>query len=236
MTTTDGGSGGGAGDNGGDRKTIGVILSGAGYLDGAEIQEAVLVLLALDQAGAAARVFAPDTKLQEIDHWSGEPTGKERSVASESARIARGKIEDLAGVAGTDVDGWVLPGGYGAAKNLSDFAAKGAAATVNKEVSRVLREALAARIPVGACCIAPAVLGAVAKQASTRLRLTIGNDPETARQIAAMGHVHVECAVEDIVIDQERKVVTSPAYMFEAKISGVAAGITKMVQQVLAWA
>ena len=220
----------------GDKKTIGVILSGAGFLDGAEIQEAVLALLAIDEAGAVARIFAPDMKLAEIDHKSGKATGHERNVLVESARIARGKIEDLAAVRASDLDGWVLPGGYGAAKNLSDFAHKGAQASVNKDVGRVLREALAAHIPVGACCIAPAVVGAAAKQTSTHLRLTIGNDPDTAKQIAAMGHAHVECAVEDIVIDADRKVVTAPAYMLDASIAAVAKGIAKMVRQVIAWA
>jgi enhancing lycopene biosynthesis protein 2 len=220
----------------GDKKTIGVILSGAGFLDGAEIHEAVLVLLAIDRAGAEAKVFAPKVQLAEVDHASGKPTGQERNVLVESARIARGKIADLAEARGSDVDGWILPGGYGAAKNLSDFATKGAAATVNKEVARVLREALSAQIPVGACCIAPAVVAAAARQANAKLRLTIGNDPETAKQIAAMGHMHVECPVNEIVVDGDHKVVTAPAYMYDANISGVADGIDKMVKQVVAWA
>jgi enhancing lycopene biosynthesis protein 2 len=215
-------------------KTIGVILSGAGYLDGAEIQEAVIALLALDRAGVEVKVYAPDVELAEVDHKTGEPTGGERNVLAEAARIARGKIGDLAVVKGTDVDGWVLPGGYGAAKNLSDFASKGAQASVNKDVSRVLREALAARIPIGACCIAPAVVAAALK--ATKLRLTIGNDKDTAKQIAAMGHTHVECAVDNTVVDEERKVVTAPAYMFDAKIGDVATGIEKMVKQVVSWA
>jgi enhancing lycopene biosynthesis protein 2 len=221
---------------GSEGKTIGVILSGAGFLDGAEIHEAVLTLLALSQAGARVRIFAPDVKLAEIDHRTGKPTGAERGVLAEAARIARGDIEDLARVHGTDVDGWVLPGGNGAAKNLSDFASKGAQASVNKEVGRVLREALAAQIPVGACCIAPAVVASAAKLSSTRLRLTIGNDPDTAKQIAAMGHTHVECGVRDVVVDAERKVVTTPAYMLDAPIADVATGIDKLVRQVLAWA
>ena len=218
-------------------KTIGVILAGAGYLDGAEIHEAVVALLALDRAGVAVRIFAPDVRLAEVDHVTGEPTGAERNVLAESARIARGKIADVATVNGSDVDGWVLPGGFGAAKNLCDFAVKGAQASVHKDVSRVLREALAAHVPIGACCIAPAVVGAAAKQASTRLRLTIGNDKDTAKQIAAMGHAHVDCTVDNIVVDADRKVVTAPAYMYgDARISEVAAGIDKMVAQVVAWA
>ena len=218
------------------KKQIGVILSGCGFLDGSEIQEAVLVLLALDEAGAEARVFAPDVKLAEVDHRAGKPTGRERSVLEESARIARGAIEDLASAKGAEVDGWVLPGGYGAAKNLSDFADKGAGAAVNREVGRVLREALAAQVPVGACCIAPVVVAAAAKQVNAKLRLTVGNDADTAKQIAAMGHAHVVCPVDDVVIDADRRVVTAPAYMYDAPIAAVSRGIAKMVRQVVAWA
>jgi enhancing lycopene biosynthesis protein 2 len=218
-------------------KTIGVILSGAGYLDGAEIAESVFVLWALSVAGAKVRIFAPDVKLVEVDHKSGKATGQERSVLQESARIARGQVEDLAIAQGTDVDGWILPGGFGAAKNLSDFASKGAQAAVHKDVNRVIREAFAARLPIGACCIAPAVVAAVAKGSSAKLKLTIGNDPDTAKALAAMGHTHVDCKVEDAVVDEERKVVTSPAYMYgDAPLSGVALGIEKMVKQVVAWA
>jgi enhancing lycopene biosynthesis protein 2 len=217
-------------------KIFGVILSGAGYLDGSEIQEAVLVLLALDRAGAKMRVFAPDVTLDEIDHLTQKATGASRRALVEAARIARSNVKDLGGVHGADCDAWILPGGYGAAKNLSDFATKGAQGTVNKDVARVLREAFAAQMPVGACCIAPAVVGLVLKQLGQRVRLTIGNDPETAKQLAAMGHTHVECAVDDICVDAERRVVTAPAYMYDAPIGAVATGIEKMVKQVIAWA
>jgi enhancing lycopene biosynthesis protein 2 len=154
----------------------------------------------------------------------------------ESARIARSRVTDLGSVHGADCDAWILPGGFGAAKNLSDFASKGANGTVHKDVARVLREAFAARMPVGACCIAPVVVGLVAKQLGQRVRLTIGNDPETAKQLAAMGHTHVECAVDDICTDEDRRVVTAPAYMYDAPIGAVAAGIEKMIKQVIAWA
>ena len=113
------------------KTTIGVILSGAGYLDGAEIQESVLILLSLAHHGSTAKIFAPDISLKEHDHKSKAATGAERSVLKEAARIARSDIHDLASANGTDVEGWILPGGFGAAKNLSDFATKGASATVN---------------------------------------------------------------------------------------------------------
>ena len=217
------------------RTTIGVILSGAGYLDGAEIQEGVLVLLALAQHGANAKIYAPEIALKEVDHVSRQPTGAGRSVLKEAARIARSNIHDLATAKGTDVEGWILPGGFGAAKNLCDFASKGAGATVNKEVNRVIRDAFAGRVPVGACCIAPVVLGLVAKASSTKLRLTIGDDKETAKALTSMGHTHVDTAVTDVVMDLERKVVTTPAYMYDAAIDEVQKGIDKMVKQVVDW-
>jgi enhancing lycopene biosynthesis protein 2 len=219
------------------KKTIGVILSGCGYLDGAEITESVLTLLALDGAGVTYRVFAPDVDLDEVDHLTGKPTGKKRNVLSESARIARGEVENLADVQGTDVDGWVLPGGFGAAKNLSDFASAGDGAVVNKEVARVIREALAAHLPIGACCIAPAVLAATTKGSGPKLTLTIGDDEGTAKALSNMGATHENAPVEDAVVDASHKVVTAPAYMDgEASISQVGAGIEKMVKQVVDWA
>jgi len=218
-------------------KTIGVILSGAGYLDGAEIQEAVCALLALSDAGVTTRFFAPNVSLVEIDHQKGEPSGGERNVLTEVARITRGNVEDIAAISGADVDGWVIPGGFGAAKNLCDFAEKGADATANKDVSRVVREALAANLPIGACCIAPALLAVITKKSGPKLTLTIGNDEGTAKAIASLGASHQDCPVDDVVVDAQHKVVTAPAYMYgDAPLSGVNAGIKKMVDQVVAWA
>lgn len=216
--------------------SIGVILSGCGYLDGTEIHEAVLVLLALSRLGSTVKIYAPDSALAEVDHLKMTPTGGERRVLVEAARIARSEVIDLAKAMGTDNEGWILPGGNGAAKNLCDFASKGAAGSVNREVNRVIREAFAARIPIGACCIAPTVLALIGKASSTKLKLTIGNDKEIARVLNGMGHNHVDAAVTDAVIDAERKVVTTPAYMYDdASLIDVQTGIDKMVAQVVTW-
>jgi len=216
--------------------SIGVILSGCGHLDGSEIQEAVFVLLALSREGAAVQVYAPDIALAEVDHLKRSPAGGERRVLSEAARIARGQVQDLAKAKGTEHDGWILPGGLGAVKNLSDFASKGASGTVNREVNRVIREAFAARLPVGASCIAPAVLALIGKASSTKLKLTLGNDRELARVLTDMGHTHVDAGVTDLVVDADRKVATTPAYMFDdVAMHDVQAGIDKMVHQVVAW-
>ena len=130
------------------KRKIGVVLSGCGVFDGSEIHEAVLTLLALDRNGAEAVCMAPNIELEEIDHLSGQPTGARRNVLVESARIARGKIRDIAGVKADELEAIIFPGGFGAAKNLCDFAQKGADASIQPDVARLLKEMAAARKPI----------------------------------------------------------------------------------------
>lgn len=218
-------------------KTFGIILSGAGHLDGSEISEAVLCLLALDEAGVAVRAFAPDVSLDELDHVAAKATGERRGVIAESARIVRGQIEDLAVVSGTEVDGWVLPGGGGVVKNLSDYAEAGVGAIPHKEVARVVKEALAAQLPVAACCMAPVLLALITKRSGPQLKLTAGADGDVAKALRAMGAEHAECGIDDVVVDEQHHVVTTPAYMIPgARLARVRGGIEKMVQQVVDWA
>ncbi len=216
--------------------TVGVILSGCGFKDGAEIREAVLALLALDRAGADVRCFAPDVEQAVvIDHLRGEPRpGEKRNVLVESARIARGKIEDVKKAQARDLDALVLPGGFGAAMNLSTFASKGKDATVNADVARILRDMHAAKKPIGAICIAPAVVAKALGFAHPKL--TIGNDQGTAAAIEACGAVHEDCAVENFVVDRENRIVSTPAYMYGARLKDIATGIDKCIAEVLALA
>ncbi|MEW6071928.1 MAG: isoprenoid biosynthesis glyoxalase ElbB [Planctomycetota bacterium] len=211
---------------------VGVLLSGCGVYDGAEIHEAVLTLLALDRAGAEIVCMAPNTdQMHVVDHTTGKVTGERRNVLVESARIARGDIRDLARVKAADIDALILPGGFGAAKNLSDFAVAGAAAKVHPEVARLLREMVAAKKPVGAMCIAPAVLAAVLGKGGAEL--TIGTDAGTASTLEKMGVKHVPCPVHEDRLDARRKLVSTPAYMLAGRISEAAAGIEKLVADVL---
>jgi enhancing lycopene biosynthesis protein 2 len=210
-------------------KKIGVVLAGCGVLDGSEIHEAVLTLLALDRHGVEAVICAPDVEQMDVvDHLTGQvEKGSRRNVLAESARIARGKISDVAKVSAEQLDGLILPGGFGAAKNLSDFAVKGKGCTVNPQVARLVREVHAQGKPVAAVCIAPAVLARVlGSEAPT---LTIGNDPGTAAALEAMGAEHVDCPVRETVIDRQHKLITSPAYMLARRISEAADGIEKTV-------
>ena len=213
---------------------VGVVLSGCGFLDGSEIHEAVLTLLALDEAGATARCAAPrGPQMHVVDHAQKAPAaGQTRDIMAEAARIARGDIVDLATLRAADVDAVILPGGFGAAKNLSDFASKGAAATAHPEVARLLRDMVAAKKPIGAICIAPAVVAAALGK-TVHPTMTIGNDAQTAAALESMGARHRDCAVTDCVVDAENGIVSTPAYMYDAPLGDVRKGIQKLVAAVL---
>ena len=213
-------------------KKIGVILSGCGVRDGSEIHEAVLALLAIDQCGAKAVCMAPSIDVPETNHLVMEETGKTRNALAESARIARGDIRDIRNVTASELDAVILPGGFGAAKNLCDFASKGAAAAVNPEVARLLREMAGARKPIGAICIAPVVIAAVLGKDLTPT-ITIGNDAATAAEIEKTGAIHRDCSTTDIVVDRNKKIVTTPAYMLANGISQVYEGIGKCVKELV---
>ncbi len=213
------------------RKRVAVILSGCGHQDGAEVHESVITLLALDRADASVQCAAPDKpQMHVVDHLTGQPTGESRNVLREAARIARGKIVPLEAIHAADFDAVFLPGGYGAAKNLSTLAVDGPAATVDPELTRILREFRAAGKPIGAVCIAPAVLVAALREGS----VTIGEDPGTASAIALMGGEHTDYPVTGLHVDRARRIVTAPAYMYgHARIADVALGIEKAVAATL---
>lgn len=213
-------------------KKIGVVLSGCGVYDGSEIHEAVLTLLAIDRQGCEAVCMAPDVDLSVINHLTTQETGESRNVLVESARIARGKICDIKEITAADLDAILFPGGFGAAKNLCDFAAKGAAASINPNVARLLKEMAAAKKPIGAVCIAPALIAAVLGREFSPA-VTIGTDRGTAAEIDKTGARHQVCPVTEVVIDARNKLVTSPAYMLATRISEVAEGIDKCVSEVV---
>ncbi|MBW1822002.1 MAG: isoprenoid biosynthesis glyoxalase ElbB [Deltaproteobacteria bacterium] len=211
---------------------IGVLLSGCGVNDGSEIHEAVITMLTLDRAGAETVCMAPDVdQFDVVNHLTGEATGEKRNVLVESARIARGIIKDTSKVKAADIDGLIIPGGFGAAKNLSDFAVKGKDAVVNEDVKRLLNDMVYAGKPVGAICIAPATLTKALEEKNPEV--TIGNDIGTAGAIEAMGGRHKECSVDMIHVDSNNKLVTTPAYMLGQCIKDVAVGIEKLVNKVL---
>lgn len=212
-------------------KKVGVILSGAGVYDGSEIHEAVITLLAIARHGAQAVCFAPDKWQSDVvNHLTGEVLAERRNVLIESARIARGDVQPLAQASANDLDALIVPGGFGAVKNLSNFASLGGECTVDSSFKNLVLEMHQAGKPLGFMCIAPAMLP---KIFDFPLRLTIGTDIDIAEVLEEMGAEHVPCPVDDIVVDEEHKVVTTPAYMLAGNIAQAASGIEKLVARVL---
>ena len=212
-------------------KKVAVILSGCGVYDGAEIHESVITLLRLDQRGAKVQCFAPDiAQLHVINHLTGEQMPETRNVLVESARIARGEIKDVREARVEDFDALIVPGGFGAAKNLSSFATEGAACSVQADVLSLAEAFAQACKPIGLMCISPAI---AAKIYGPGVICTIGTDADTAAAVTKMGGTHEDCEVSEIVEDKARKLVSTPAYMLAKSISEAAAGINKMVDRVL---
>jgi len=213
-------------------KKIGVLLSGCGVYDGVEIHEAVITLLALDRKGAKSVCIAPDTEQHHVvNHLNGETSDEKRNVLVESARIARGNIKDVKDVNAADIDGLILPGGFGAAKNLSNFALKGKEADINPDVAKIVRDMVDADKPVGAICISPAILSKILEDKNPEV--TIGNDFGTIETIEEIGGIHVVCTVDQIHVDHVNKLISTPAYMIGPGIKDVASGIEKLVEEVL---
>ncbi|WP_285419047.1 isoprenoid biosynthesis glyoxalase ElbB [Pseudomonas sp. efr-133-TYG-5] len=212
-------------------KKVAVILSGCGVYDGAEIHESVITLLRLDQRGAQVQCFAPNiAQLHVINHLTGEEMPESRNVLVESARIVRGNVKDIAEADVDEFDALIVPGGFGAAKNLSNFAVEGAGCSVQPQVLALAEAFAEAGKPVGLICISPAL---AAKIYGPGVTCTIGNDADTAAAIGKMGATHEDCAVTDIIEDKARKLVTTPAYMLAQNISEAASGINKLVDRVL---
>ncbi len=214
------------------KKKIGVVLSGCGVGDGSEIHEAVCTLLAIDRNNAEAICMAPNEEFPETNHLTMKETGSRRNALVEAARIARGNIRDIKDINAAELDAIIFPGGYGAAKNLCNFVEKGAAASIQPDVARLLREMAMAKKPICAICIAPALIAAtLGKEYAPEL--TIGNDAGTAAAINQTGSRHIDCPVTEFVVDKKNKIISTPAYMLAGNISEAATGIEKAVKAMI---
>lgn len=217
-------------------KKVAVILSGCGVFDGSEIYEGVLTFLALARNGASVTCAAPSIRQKHvINHLTGEVSENEqRNVLEEAARLARGEIVALGELRLAEHDAVIFVGGYGAAKNLSSFAFDGESYDVDPNVADLIEKAADAGKPQGFICISPALAAAVL--GGKGIRLTAGNDAATAAVLESKGAVHENCDVEDIVIDEANKVVSTPAYMLAENLLQAETGINKLVEKVIAMA
>lgn len=216
-------------------KKIAVILCGSGYKDGSEIRESVLTLLALSEEGASVQCFAPDDlQFHVVNCLTGEVSkGESRNMLVEAARIARADVLPISKLSASDFDGIILPGGFGAAKNLCDFAFKGSAGSVRSDLLSILKDFHAHKKPIGAICIAPAIIALAFK--GEGLSLTLGDESDGA-EIVKLGHKHVACSPSECVIDRSHKIVSTPAYMYDnASLADIFKGIKSLTMEVLAF-
>jgi enhancing lycopene biosynthesis protein 2 len=211
-------------------KKFAVILSGCGVYDGAEIHEAVLTLLAIDRAGAIYQCFAPDILQHHVlNHVTGNEMPEKRNVLVESARIARGNILPLSHFKVADYDALIFPGGFGAAKNLCDWAIQGDLCTVNPDVTMAVKTMFEGGKPIGAMCIAPVILARLFQGTN----LTTGHDHASRGFIENMGNRYTSATHGEVVVDRVRKLFTTPCYMLDATISQIAEGTENIVQEMM---
>ena len=211
-------------------KKFAVVLSGCGVFDGAEIHEATLTMLAIMKQGAQYEIFAPDIPQHHvINHITGEEMDESRNVLLESARIARGQIKDLKQYDPNNFDALIFPGGFGAAKNLCDFAFKGADCVVNLDVEKAILKTAGKNKPIGALCISPVIFAKVFGD----VEVTIGQDAGTSEAIEKLGATHVKTTHGEVIIDEKNNLFTTPCYMLDANILDIAKGASNIVKVML---
>lgn len=214
-------------------KKIAVLLGGCGHLDGSEIRESILTLLALDKCDAEAICLAPnDAQKRVVHHGKGEAVSGTRHMMEEAARIARGKVLPLDPKTITQYDALMIPGGTGLAFSFFDYAEKGRNCTIREDVQQTILTMVKAQKPIGAICIAPMIVARALK--GSGVSVILGSTPNVAEDMVAWGAQFKECRVDDCVVDKSNKIATTPAYMVgDARIKDVAVGIEKCVKAVL---
>ncbi|KAH1185165.1 glutamine amidotransferase-like class 1 domain-containing protein 3A, mitochondrial [Mauremys mutica] len=220
-------------------KRVALVLAGCGVLDGSEVHEASAALVHLSRGGAQVRIFAPNIEqMHVVDHFRGSPTEEKRNVLVESARLARGNIEDLAELKVGEFDAVIFPGGFGVAKNLCSWAVDGKNCTVNELVKSTLQAFHSAKKPIGLCCISPVL----AAKVFPGCEVTVGHDKnvdgrfpdaETASAIVELGCKHICKDVTESHVDATNKIVTTCAFMCKAPLHEIFDGIGTMVAEVL---
>nr|WP_320117205.1 isoprenoid biosynthesis glyoxalase ElbB [uncultured Marinifilum sp.] len=212
------------------KKKFAVVLAGSGVYDGSEIHESTLAMYAISKNGGEYQIFAPDIdQYHVINHITGEEMSEKRNVLVESARIARGNIKNLKEFKAEQFDAILFPGGFGVAKNLCTFAFDGANCSVNTDVETAIKAMHLAKKPIGALCISPSLIAKVLGD----IKLTIGQDEETAKAITSLGAKHVNTNHGEIVIDKENKIVSTPCYMLDSSIAQIGEGAENVVKAIM---
>jgi enhancing lycopene biosynthesis protein 2 len=221
---------------------IGVIFSGSGVFDGTEIHEGVFTLLSIKKAGAEAVCFAPDIEQHHvINHITGEEMKEKRNVLIESARIARGEIQSLDEFSAADIDALILPGGFGAAKNLTQWAFSGPDGGINPQVKEAILSMVKAGKPVAGLCMGPTVIAKALEGTGISASLTVGTTEEASpyeidaisQGMEKAGAQAVMKNIYEVAVDEKNKIITAPCYMMEADILQVRNNVQKAVNELV---
>lgn len=219
---------------------IGVLLSGNGVYDGSEIHESVFTLLAIDENKGEAVCMAPNIEQHHVvNHVDGSEMKETRNVLVEAARIARGAIIDLIEMNADKLDALVIPGGFGAAKNLTKWAFSGPDGEINADVKRIINEMVTAKKPIVGLCMGPTVIAKALEGAGLKEHLTVGTTKEASPyEIAAIsqgvekiGAVAEMKSIHEIAIDRKNRIITAPCYMMEGSITDVRGNIKQAIDE-----
>ncbi|UTW64928.1 isoprenoid biosynthesis glyoxalase ElbB [bacterium SCSIO 12643] len=221
-------------------KKIGLLLSGSGVYDGSEIQETVFALLAIHEQNADVLFMAPNIdQMHVVNHLTGEEMQETRNVLYESARIARGDIEDVANVNANDIDALVIPGGFGTAKNHTNWAVKGPDSVINDEVKRLINEVVDAKKPIAALCMGPTTVAKALEGTGKKALLTVGTDQEKSpydisaisEGVKSVGMDVAMKTIREVSVDAEMNIVCAPCYMMEASVLEVRNNIKTAIDE-----
>lgn len=211
-------------------KKFAVILNGCGHLDGSEIHESVMTLLAIDRNDCSYTVFAPDLpQYHVVNHLTRQPMEGSRNMMVEAARIARGAVREISEYRPEDFDALILPGGFGVAKNLFTYAFDGVKAKVLDSVRDAVVSTHKAGKPIGGLCIAPVLLSKILGD----ITVTVGADPDTINDVEKMGASHIKTQITEVICDKQNMIFTTPCYMLEATISNIADSAENLIEKML---
>lgn len=216
------------------KNRVALVLAGCGAKDGAEITEAVSLLIAFSQQNFAVTLFAPNRATHHvINHLNNEICISEhRNILTEASRIARGKIQALTSLQIENFDILSFSGGFGVAKNLCNFAFEGEKAKLEDDVKDILFKFIKTNKITSALCIAPILLALAAKELNlTQAQITLGdNNNDASKIVRKWGIACVTKSTNEACIDPINKFVTAPAYMYDnASPADIFASATALV-------
>lgn len=215
---------------------VAVVLSGCGYLDGSEIYETVLTILALEKHGVEWQGVALNKEQKQIVnhlHQSVDAKASPRNILEESARITRGNVIDLADADSDNYDAVIFPGGFGAAKNIMDFAFVGDDSyQMDEDVLTFARAFYLSDKPAGYICIAPLMIPLIYPEGT---KATVGTDENITAVLEKKGAEAITMDATQICVDESVKLVSTPAYMCAKNILEASEGIEKLVEKVVSY-